>query len=524
MAIYHARFKTFSRAKQHSSAAAAAYRGGLLIKDPGTGQTHDYRRKGGIVETRIVAPEDAPDWIHDPRRLWPEAEIAERRRDATVAREFEIALPCELDDAQRSELTLAIAQGLVERYRFAIQASIHSPPTRNGLNHHAHLMATTRRVDRNGLAAKTWELDGGPSGRSEIDWIRAMIATVINDKLAAAGVDGRVDHRSLEEQSADALDRGDVIEALALAREPTQHIGKNATALHRKGMDCERIQTNQAINETNEASFEVALAQLGDAARLMPTPDRHTHEQARQERQSEGGFRLPVQLSESERIEQIRFDPTRTGSAVRAAAASDEGKAATTREALNEATRLWGEGFFTTISIAFKATTQLLSYQVDRLSAYVHHALFRADVRELLTQIKQVKRDALRFQRRMKTEDKAQHELVKAELLLERFDSDHPRPGQLSRQEWTRRRARRLRAVQLRQDAHRRVREATGAKAQADYNARALASAEALENWSAGMLARYPVDADQQPQSNSIEAPPSAVDPKGTPARRGPGL
>ncbi|WP_276531100.1 MobA/MobL family protein, partial [Enterobacter hormaechei] len=98
---------------------------------------------------------------------------AERRKDATVAREFEIALPHELNGPQRSALTADIARALVDRYGFAVQASIHSPGSNDGLNWHVHILATTRRLDAEGLADKTRELDGGPSGRSEVEWLRA---------------------------------------------------------------------------------------------------------------------------------------------------------------------------------------------------------------------------------------------------------------------------------------------------------------------------------------------------------------
>lgn len=509
MAIYHTRVKTFSRAKQHSAAAAAAYRAGLAIADPGTGQTHNYRHRGGVVETLCIAPEEAPDWAFDPRLLWPEAEVSERRRNATVAREFEIALPHELNDDQRSALTAEIAHALVDRYGFAVQASIHEPQTPDGLNHHVHILATTRRMGAAGLTEKTRELDGGPSGRGEVEWIREMVAQTINDHLAAAQIDARVDHRRLQAQADAALEQGDLSAAMALTREATQHVGKNATALHRKGLDCERTQVNQAIVDANEASFQAAMAGLGEAARLMPTPDTHSHVRALEERGRAAAFRLPQAL-EGNPEHQIRIDPALIG-ALPAAPVPDEqeAKAAATRAALFEASRLWGEGFFTTISLTFRATTKLLRNQVDRLAAYVHSALFRSDVRELVDRIKQVKRDALRFQRRMKAEDRAQHELAQAELLLERFDSEHPRPGQLTRQEWMRRRARRLRAVHVRQEAHRRAHEATGPEAQEDYNARALASAQQLENFSQGMLARYPLPADQVPEQrpDGSEAP-----------------
>ena len=80
MAIYHTRIKTFTRAKQHSSIAAAAYRAGLLLIDE-RGTRHDYRRRGGVVETRCVAPDSAPDWALAPSQLWAAAEAAERRKE-----------------------------------------------------------------------------------------------------------------------------------------------------------------------------------------------------------------------------------------------------------------------------------------------------------------------------------------------------------------------------------------------------------------------------------------------------------
>ncbi|MCD9030854.1 MobA/MobL family protein [Luteimonas sp. Y-2-2-4F] len=505
MAIYHTRVKTISRAKGNASTAAAAYRAGLLIEEA-NGKKHDYRRRSGVVETRVVVPHDAPDWASDPHLLWPHAEVVERRRDATVAREFEIALPHELNDDQRSELTSSISHALVERYGFAVQASIHEPPTRGGLNYHAHLLATTRRLTSEGLADKTRELDGGPSGRSEVEWIRATVARIINAKLEAAGVLARVDHRSLKAQSDAALEEGDLASALALSREPTQHMGKDATALHRKGVETERMRVNQEIRDTNEASFQAAMAALGDTARLMPTPVGHSHARARQEREAEGGFRLPAALSGSP-DDQIRFDPAQAASTPKTERQADADQAKATQAALAQATVLWGEGFFTTISLAFKATTKLLRHQVDRLATYVHSALFRADVRQLLEQIKQVKRDAQRFQRRLKAEERAQHALAQAEFLLERFDSEHPRPDTLSRQEWMRRRARRLRAVQVRQEAYKRAHEATDPEAQTAYNTRALASGEQLEQWSERMLKRYPVEADREAVPDSTMGP-----------------
>lgn len=497
MAIYHTRVKTFSRAKGHASTAAAAYRAGLLIADERTGTQHDYRRRGGVVETRCLAPDEAPEWATKPGALWCAVEVAERRKDATVAREFEIALPYELTDAQRADLTWDIARELVDRYHFAIQASIHEPQTPDGRNYHAHLLATTRRLDATGLADKTRELDGGPSGRGEVEWIRAMVARQTNAHLSAANIAARVDHRSLEDQATGAIERGDIQEALHLSRRPTAHVGKNATALHRRGEDCERVEDNHAIGEANQAQWDAAITALGEEGRLMGTTDGHRHERALLERVGAAETESPLSVAAGVGMDDPHSTPDREEA---------------TRVAFGEIAGLWAEGFVLTVNATFKATARLLQHKAARLAVYIHEAVFRADVRVLLDLFKTLKRDALRFQRRLKAEDRVEHRLVRAEQALERFDSDYPTPGTLTRQEWTRRRARRLRAVQRQREAYRRAHEATGPEAQTAYNARAAASAQQVEAWAKGMLARYPVQADQAPAPVAEQEPrPEAV-------------
>lgn len=496
MAIYHTRVKTFSRAQGHASTAAAAYRAGLLIVDARTGLKHDYRRRGGVVETRCIAPDEAPDWAFDPCELWSAAEASEKRKDATVAREFEIALPHELTDDERSALTADIARALVQRYRFAIQASIHEPQTRDGLNYHAHLLATTRRVGDAGLADKTRELDGGPSGRGEVEWIREMVARTTNEHLAAAQIQARVDHRSLKAQAAEAAAQGDEATALALSREPTEHVGKDATALHRRGVECERTQANDAITAENDAQWDEALALLEGEGRLQPTSAGHSHVQARRDRAAP--VLAPVQGDGH--IHVVRG----FGSAKPMASLREKQQA--TRTVLAEAIALWRENFVSNIDASFKATTQLLAHGAERLAAFVHVTSFRADMSSLVKHLKRVKHDALRFKRRMEAEARAKHLLHQAEYALEQFEGEHPRPAMWSRQEWGKRRARRLRAVQSRRDGYRRAHLATEPEAQRDYEAAAKASGEQLEALSRRMLALYPIPGDQELPAQTEQA------------------
>ena len=111
MAIYHLSAKVHSRSTGASAVAAAAYRSGMELVDARTGEEHDYSRRTGVEGSEILAPEDSPDWVRDRSALWNAAEGAERRKDAQVAREVEVAAPVELSKEQRRELV----QGFAER-------------------------------------------------------------------------------------------------------------------------------------------------------------------------------------------------------------------------------------------------------------------------------------------------------------------------------------------------------------------------------------------------------------------------
>ena len=100
--------KPITRAHGRSSTAAAAYRSCSLIRDERTAEVHDYTRKRGLEHAEIVLPTSAAkrdiQWARNRQQLWNAAEVAEKRRDSRVAREYEVAVPHELTKAQRVEL------------------------------------------------------------------------------------------------------------------------------------------------------------------------------------------------------------------------------------------------------------------------------------------------------------------------------------------------------------------------------------------------------------------------------------
>lgn len=220
MAIYHLAVKSVSRSTGRSAVAAVAYRAGVCLENERDGLVHDYTRRGGVEDTFIVAPEGA-EWAQDRSALWNAAEAAEKRKDAKVAREYELGLPAELDAGQRRDLVRAFAEDIRDRYGVAVDAAIHAPHDYgDDRNHHAHVMTTTREVGPDGLGAKTRQLDVRTSASVEVEAIRERWAGMVNGALELAQVAERVDHRSYERQGLDI--------------EPTVKMGHASAAIERR--------------------------------------------------------------------------------------------------------------------------------------------------------------------------------------------------------------------------------------------------------------------------------------------------
>ncbi|WP_299751362.1 MobQ family relaxase [uncultured Tateyamaria sp.] len=191
--------KTIKRSAGRSATAAAAYRVGERIECQREGRVHDYTRKQGIKETFIVAPENAPSWAQDRSKLWNEVEASETRRNSVTAREWELALPSEISAEDRSQITRQFAEELVSRYGVAVDVAIHAPHREGDqMNHHAHVLTSTRKLEPEGFTAKTRVLDSAKTGGVEIEQMRGLWAELQNKALERVGEVERVDNRSLE--------------------------------------------------------------------------------------------------------------------------------------------------------------------------------------------------------------------------------------------------------------------------------------------------------------------------------------
>ena len=248
MPIYHCSVKSVSRKNGRSSPAAAAYRAGERIVNDRTGRIHDYRYKArGVTHKEIVFPEGTRPVGR--AGLWNIAEAAEKRHDAKTAREYELALPHELNHQQRVEVAREFARAIVARYGVVADVCLHLPNKKgNQKNHHAHILTTTRKYTAKGLGEKTRVLDSPRTSKAEVEGIRAIWEDVCNAALARTGSLERIDRRTLKAQGVE--------------REPTIHIGPAATEMERRGVKTDLGDHNRHALGDEEREVERARTYL----------------------------------------------------------------------------------------------------------------------------------------------------------------------------------------------------------------------------------------------------------------------
>ncbi|KJF70995.1 conjugal transfer protein TraA (plasmid) [Agrobacterium arsenijevicii] len=202
-----------------------------------------------MEHSEIVLPEGvSADWALDRSTLWNAAEFAEKRKDARVAREFEIALPHELSPEGRLRAARAFAQDLANRYGAAVDFAIHSPSEHGDVrNYHAHVLMTTRQVGEAGLGEKTFLehknarllANGMATTDMQLRDIRQSWEGIANRELQREGLDVRIDHRSHAERG--------------LELSPTEHMGVHASQMQQQGMAVERGRLDDEAARQNAA-------------------------------------------------------------------------------------------------------------------------------------------------------------------------------------------------------------------------------------------------------------------------------
>lgn len=204
MAIFHLDFKIVKRSEGKSSVAKAAYHARCRITDERTGDTYDYSRRTDLYGHFILAPADAPEHIvKDSTVLWNEVERVERQSNGQTSRFFAVAIPAELNNDDKKKLVLEYCQkNFVDKGMIA-DIAFHDLDSDNP---HAHVMLTLKTIGREGFGKKerSWN-----DRKMSVLW-RESWASMANSYLAAAGSSERIDHRSLQAQHEEALEKAAV--------------------------------------------------------------------------------------------------------------------------------------------------------------------------------------------------------------------------------------------------------------------------------------------------------------------------
>ncbi len=243
--------KTVSRSSGHSATAKIAYNCRDKITDLRTGEIHKYNSKKmseDLVHSEITYKDLTLD-KKERSEIWNNAELAENRKDSRTAREYVVALPKELSIEQNIELVREFAKELTSKYNNVADWAIHNEKDGNG-NIHAHILTTTREFNPESkqLGERTsieWnntkcQKNNVPVTQEQIKDIRKDWETIQNKHLAMAGLDLAVSCERKE-------DRETV----------KKHLGKEAIALERQGIETELGNHNRTIDNVVQLERQI---------------------------------------------------------------------------------------------------------------------------------------------------------------------------------------------------------------------------------------------------------------------------
>ncbi|MBW0223917.1 MobA/MobL family protein [Lentilactobacillus parabuchneri] len=244
MAIFHISFSNISAGKGRSAIAGASYRSGEKLFDQKEDRNYFYARSV-MPESFILTPKNAPEWASDREKLWNEVERKDRRANSRYAKEFNVALPVELNsDEQKELLTKYVQENFVDEGMVADVVIHRDHPD----NPHAHVMLTNRPfnpdgtwglkskreniLDENGnktytgnsrfpRSRKVWLVDWDK--KEKINQWRHNWAASVNQALEQKNIPDRISEKSFVEQG--------------IADTPMQHEGINSKRHERKAFN-----------------------------------------------------------------------------------------------------------------------------------------------------------------------------------------------------------------------------------------------------------------------------------------------
>ncbi len=353
MAIYHFHTSIIKASKGKCAVASAAYISAESLYDESLGQTFSYTRKEEVVFSEILLPKNAPEHLRDRATLWNEVERVQNKANSRYARQFDMALPIELDRTQMIELSRKfIVENFVDK-GMAADWALHD---KDG-NPHIHVMCTVRGFNKNGTWAsmekKDYARDENGEKIPDIDpltreqkvrvrkgkgveklWKRITVAAntwnsraqlyewrknwaeACNEYLSP---ENHIDHRSYAEQG--------------IAKLPTVHEGYAAKEMAKRGEVVDVVEENKHRIDLNERFAAIQRVEKSFKNELDKSKaefkKRKEEQNAERERNAVGGRHFKGLSENDSRIREFNAPTARrigeTGQGVGAGEQNDRG-------------------------------------------------------------------------------------------------------------------------------------------------------------------------------------------------------
>ena len=274
------RMKICGRGAKCSGGHSAVEQSGYICREKMyseyDGQTYYPKYAEDLVHNEVLLPENAPEEYKDPAKLWNSVEMAEKGKEAQLARTWRIELPNQWTYQFAIMFVRMLCERLFVSKGMCVQFAIHDSENDKGQrNLHCHIMMTLRNLDEQGkwmpkqrkvylrdengeripvtdkktgqqkvdkqnrkqwkcTTEKTNDWDNKENGKL---W-RKELADAINAANAELGLtEDHWEHRSFKEQGLDII--------------PQIHLGEKASAMERAGIHTIRGDINRDIIARN---------------------------------------------------------------------------------------------------------------------------------------------------------------------------------------------------------------------------------------------------------------------------------
>ena len=222
---------------------------------------HNFKKRGDVKETALLVPAWSESWLRDieargkdiaiadRQKAWNRVEALDKDVDSKTAHRMNLSLSRYLSYDENKAILHAFAREQFTDKGLLADIAIHDKPASDSEpNLHAHILISTREIQKNGQFAK--KKSGYWDKPERIEEWRQAWAKKQNTALADNGSDVRVDPRSYERQGLDIL--------------PGEHMGADWYADPRH--ETEIAQNNAAIERINR----IRDRWLAETARRMP--------------------------------------------------------------------------------------------------------------------------------------------------------------------------------------------------------------------------------------------------------------